>query len=95
MKQLLLIMICPLLSMAQWTEDFSSSLENWYGDTALFEIDSTHLLHLNAPAAANSSFLWRNSEYVFNGEWLHSGSVAKGYGNLSDDYALSADIGSI
>ncbi|MEC8721112.1 MAG: hypothetical protein VXX50_01635 [Candidatus Thermoplasmatota archaeon] len=31
---------------------------------------------------------------VFNGEWLHSGSVAKGYGNLSDDYALSADIGS-
>ena len=31
---------------------------------------------------------------VFNGEWLHSGSVAKGNGNLSDDYALSADIGS-
>ena len=31
---------------------------------------------------------------VFNGEWLHSGSVAKGDGNLSDDYALSADIGS-
>jgi len=31
---------------------------------------------------------------VFNGEWLHSGSVAKGSGNLSDDYSLSADIGS-
>ena len=31
---------------------------------------------------------------VFNGEWLHSGSVAKGPGNLSDDYSLSADIGS-
>ena len=31
---------------------------------------------------------------VFNGEWLHSGLVAKGSGNLSDDYSLSADIGS-
>ena len=31
---------------------------------------------------------------VFNGEWLHSGSVAKGIGTLSDDYALSADLGS-
>ena len=31
---------------------------------------------------------------VFNGEWLHSGSVAKGTGTLSDDYALSADLGS-
>jgi hypothetical protein len=31
---------------------------------------------------------------VFNGEWLHSGSVAKGSGTLSDDYSLSADLGS-
>ncbi len=31
---------------------------------------------------------------VFNGEWLHSGSVPKGSGTLSDDYALSADLGS-
>ena len=31
---------------------------------------------------------------VFNGEWLHSGSVAKGSGTLSDDYSLSVDLGS-
>ena len=31
---------------------------------------------------------------VFNGEWLHSGSVPKGAGTLSDDYAMSADLGS-
>lgn len=86
MKRLLLIMICPLLCMAQWTEDFSSSLENWYGDTALFEIDSTHLLHLNAPAAANSSFLWRNSEYVFNGEWLFY--VQMDFNPSASNYAL-------
>ena len=31
---------------------------------------------------------------VFNGEWLHSGSVPKGSGTLSDDYSLSVDLGS-
>ena len=58
MKRLLLIMHCPLWSMAQWTDNFSSNLTNWQGDTALFEIDSTQQLQLNAPAVANSAFLW-------------------------------------
>ncbi len=31
---------------------------------------------------------------VFNGEWLHSGSVPKVADSLSDDYAMSLDIGS-
>lgn len=70
MKRLLLIMLCPLWSMAQWTDNFSSKLTNWLGDTALFEIDSTQQLQLNAPAVANSAFLWRNSFAVFNAEWL-------------------------
>ena len=46
MKRLLLIMLCPLWSMAQWTDNISSKLTNWQGDTSLFEIDSAQQLQL-------------------------------------------------
>lgn len=69
MKLLLLIMLCPLWSFAQWTDDFSTNLNNWFGDSSFYEIDSNQLLHLNAPPVASSTFLWHPSEALFNGVW--------------------------
>ena len=62
-------MLCPLWSIAQWADDFSADLNNWFGDTAFFETDSNQRLHLNAPSVANSAFLWHPSDAIFNGVW--------------------------
>ena len=69
MKPLLFRMLCPLTLLAQWSDNFSTDLSNWTGDTAFFEIDTINQLHLNAPAVANTTYLWRQSTSVFNGEW--------------------------
>ena len=67
MKLLLLIILCPLWSIAQWADDFSADLNNWFGDTAFFETDSNQRLHLNAPSVSSSAFLWHPSDAIFNG----------------------------
>lgn len=40
MKRLYFTMLCPLTLLAQWSDNFSTDLSNWTGDTAFFEIDT-------------------------------------------------------
>lgn len=86
MKRLLFTMLCPLTLLAQWSDNFSTDLSNWTGDTAFFEIDTINQLHLNAPAVANTTYLWRQSTSVFNGEWAFY--VQMDFNPSSSNYAL-------
>ncbi len=49
------------VTIAQFTDDFSdgdfTTSPTWSGDDVNFEIDGSNLLHLNAPAAADTSYL--------------------------------------
>ena len=73
MKRLHLIILSALWSMDQWIDDFSSSIENWYVDAALFELDSNQNLHLNAQAVANSNFFCNG----FNGDNRRVANIAQ------------------
>jgi len=86
MKRLIFTMLCPLTLLAQWSDNFSTDLSNWTGDTAFFEIDTINQLHLNAPAVANTTYLWRQSTSVFNGEWAFY--VQMDFNPSSSNYAI-------
>ena len=73
MKRLHLIILSALWSTDQWIDHFSSSIENWYVDAALFELDSSQNLHLNAQAVANNNFFCNS----INGDHRKAATIAQ------------------
>lgn len=68
-----LVMLFPLLSMAQLSDSFDdgdfSSAPAWSGDDADFEIDSEFQLHLIGPEEPNTSHLSTLSQAINDAQW--------------------------
>ena len=72
------VLLCLLFvttgSMAQVQDDFTDGdfivNPSWTGDQAKFEVNSEHLLHLNAPAVTDAAYLSTPNSSIDNTEWL-------------------------
>ena len=59
---LLILLICTLPSIGQFSEQFDNGLGAWSGDVEHFTINDDSQLQLSAPAAG-SSYIWTNFSY--------------------------------
>lgn len=61
------------ITLAQWTDDFSdndfTTNPAWSGESANFEINTSQQLHLNAPAQADTSYLFVDSDVINSASW--------------------------
>jgi len=74
MKKILFILLClPLLTLAQFTDNFSdgdfTNNPNWMGDVGSFQVDTNNKLHLNDTITSSSSLVTQ-SQAIINGVWI-------------------------
>jgi len=69
----ILIIFCTQLGYAQFTDDFTDGdfavNPIWTGNSVNYEVDASFMLHLNAPAQTDTSYLSTPSAAISNATW--------------------------
>ena len=67
------ILVVTQISFSQFVDNFSdgdfTATPVWSGNNANYEVDASFMLHLNAPAVADTSYLSTASTAINNATW--------------------------
>jgi hypothetical protein len=97
MKKILttILLFVGFTTYSQWSDDFTdgdfTTTPIWSGETANFEVDGLNQLHLNAPAATDTSYLSVSSDAIENASWEFFANLDfnPSSGNLARVYLVS------